>query len=372
MNPVTVVGEKSNPALEIAGKTIAYLILISWVLMTVLPLFWMSYSSLKSNEELTRDIFAFPHDLFDNDQDEYRVVRPNLNMIPDFDPKEDTRERIVIESTTIAPGRGLMVYWLVEEEMPPEIRQLEVGDTLVVEDLPRDWQRKIKRKTRWFNYQSAWERAGMGRKFLNSILYSGMSTFLMILFGMMTSFAVSKLPFKKLSALVTGLIGMGYLLSINSVIIPLFLMLTRIGLTDTHVGIILVYTAFGLPLTVLLGSQFMRGLPTSLIESATMDGASYFRTFISIILPMTIPVVITVAVISGLAIWNEFLLVLVLASSEATKSLPVGVYSFSSLTSSQLGWQLAALVIATAPVVIVYLLFNKQLTKGVVAGAVKG
>ena len=169
-----------------------------------------------------------------------------------------------------------------------------------------------------------------------------------------------------------GLIGLGYLISTNSVIIPLFLMLSRIGLTDTRIGMILVYTAFGIPLSVLLSSQFIRGLPDSLVESAEMDGAGPFGTFLSIIVPMTVPVIVTISIINALGIWNEFLLVLVLASSEATKSLPVGVYSFSSLTSTQLGWQLAALVIATAPTMIVYFSFNKRLTRGVVAGAVKG
>ena len=180
------------------------------------------------------------------------------------------------------------------------------------------------------------------------------------------------MPFPKVSALVMALIGLGYLISTNSVIIPLFLMLSRIGLTDTRIGMILVYTAFGIPLSVLLSAQFIRGLPDSLVESAEIDGAGPFGTFLSIIVPMTVPVIVTISIINALGIWNEFLLVLVLASSEATKSLPVGVYSFSSLTSTQLGWQLAALVIATAPTMIVYFSFNKRLTRGVVAGAVKG
>jgi len=170
---------------------------------------------------------------------------------------------------------------------------------------------------------------------------------------------------------IMALIGLGYLISINSVIIPLFLMLTAVGLTDSHLGIILVYTAFGLPMAVLLATQFMRGLPNSLIESAYIDGASVFRTFLSIILPMTIPVIITISIMSGLGIWNEFLLVLVLASSDFTKSLPVGVFSFSSLTGTQLGWQLAALVIATLPAMAVYFSFQKKLAEGVAGGALK-
>ena len=208
--------------------------------------------------------------------------------------------------------------------------------------------------------------------FVNSVIYTSVSTFLIAFLSLMISFALSKMPFRKLSSLVLALIGMGYLLSIQSVIIPLFLMLSSAKLTDTHFGIIIVYTAFGLPLAVLLLTQFMRGLPDSLIESAYMDGASVFRTFTSIMVPMSTPVIITVSIISALGIWNEFLLVLVLASSESTKSLPVGVYSFTSLMGTQLEWQLAALVIATAPAMAVYLAFNKSITKGVVAGALKG
>jgi raffinose/stachyose/melibiose transport system permease protein len=188
----------------------------------------------------------------------------------------------------------------------------------------------------------------------------------------MLGFALSKMGFPRISALVGGVIGLGYLISINSVIIPLFLMLARLKITDTQLGIILVYVAFGLPLSVLLSTQFIRGLPDSLIESAYIDGATVFRTFLSLIVPLSIPVAVTVAIISALGIWNEFLLVLVLASSEFTKSLPVGVFSFSSLTSTQLGWQLAALVIAVLPVMVVYFIFSRRIAEGVVAGSIKG
>jgi len=356
----------------VLGKIVSYTVFISWALITILPLIWMMYSSFKSNEELTRDIYAFPYDLFDNKNDEYIVIPAALNVRLPYDPDVDTRERLIIESTTIAPTRRLMVHFLLKEDLPPEIANLKIGDTLKVSQLPFELRRKIGWSTSWFNYKSAFTRGGLGFKFLNSFIYTGVSTFLIILLSLMISFALSKMQFKKLSVVIMALIGMGYLISLNSVIIPLFLMLSSVNLTDTHAGIILVYTAFGLPLAVLLATQFMRCLPDSLIESACMDGASAFRTFASIIVPMTTPVIVTISIISALGIWNEFLLVLVLASSEATKSLPVGVYSFSSLTSTQLGWQLAALVIATAPAMVVYFIFNRALTKGVVAGALKG
>lgn len=371
MSKSTIIGDSSKLSRTI-GKVISYFVFISWTLITILPLFWMTYSSLKSNEELTRDIYAWPHDLFDNYDDEYIVIPPQLNVIPDYDPDVDKRERLIIESTTIAPTRRLMVYFLIKEDLPSEIANLKVGDTLLLSDLPSKMRNKISWSTMWFNYTSAFVRGGLGYKFINSIIYATVSTFAIVLFGLMMSFALSKMQFKKISAVIMAVIGLGYLISINSVIIPLFLMLSSVNLTDTHLGIILVYTAFGFPLAVMLATQFMRGLPNSLVESAYIDGASVFRTFITIILPMCTPVIITISIMSSLGIWNEFLLVLILASSEFTKSLPVGVYSFSSLTSTQLGWQLAALVIATAPAMLVYFIFNKRLTLGVVGGAVKG
>jgi raffinose/stachyose/melibiose transport system permease protein len=354
------------------GKSIAYIVLFTWTLITVMPLFWMSYSSLKSNEELTRNIYAFPRDLFDNKDDEYVVITPTLNLIMPKDVKADQQAYLMIESTSIAPARKLMVRFLPKSELPPEIAVREVGELVYVNELPGKLQLKISWSTMWFNYSSAFIRGGLAGKFINSIIYAGVSTFLMVYLSLMIGFAVSKLAFPKISAFVIGIIGLGYLISTNSVIIPLFLMMTNIGLTNTRIGMILVYTAFGIPMSTLLASQFIRGLPDSLVESAEMDGASPFRAFLSIIVPMTIPVIITISIINALGIWNEFLLVLVLASSEATKSLPVGVYSFSSLTGTQLGWQLAALVIATAPTMIVYFSFNKRITQGVVAGAVKG
>jgi raffinose/stachyose/melibiose transport system permease protein len=364
-------GRSPTQSARVLGRAVSYTVFTTWALITVLPLVWMFYSSFKSNDELIRNTFSFPHDLFVNREDEYLVIPPALNVILPYDPEVDKRERLIIESATISPGRRLMLHFLLKEQLPPELRDLKPGDRLRVWQLPPALRLKVNLGTVWFNYAAAISRGTLALKFLNSVVYTAVSTFLIAFLALMIGFALSKLPFRKLSVFILGLIGLGYLLSIQSVIIPLFLMLSRARLTDTRVGIILVYTAFGLPLAVLLMTQFMRGLPDSLIESAYIDGASVFRTFLSIMVPMSTPVIVTVSIISALGIWNEFLLVLVLASSEATKSLPVGVFSFASLMGTQLGWQLAALVIATAPVTAVYLAFNKSITKGVVAGALK-
>ena len=356
----------------LAGEIVSYFVFFTWTLITVIPLLWMGYSSFKSNEELVRDIYAFPRDLFDNMNDEYLVIAKSLNVILNYDPVADPRERLIIESTTIAPTRRLMIHFLVKDDLPPEIANLKPGEKLRVSQLPPAMRLKISWDTIWFNYTASFTRGGLAKKFVNSVVYATVATFFIVLFGLMIGFAISKMAFPKLSLLISGLIGLGYLISINSVIIPLFLLLTSIKLTDTHLGVILVYTAFGLPMSVMLASQFIRGLPDSLIESAYMDGASIIRMFVSIIVPMTTPVIVTVGIMNILSIWNEFLLVLVIASSEFTKSLPVGVYSFSSLQSTQLGWQLAALVIAVLPAMLVYFMFSRRLMTGVVGGAIKG
>src|SRR4030042_1046440 len=245
------------------GVILAYILFIAWTLVTILPLFWMFYSSFKSNEELTLNMYSFPRDLFDNYKDEYVVVDPetNLNIIFTYDPKIDKRPRLVVESTSIAPRRGYLVFFFLKEQLPPEIANLKVGDKLKVSQLPFSLRLKVYWRTTWFNYTSAFVRTGggLGPKFINSVIYSSVATFFIVIFGLMIGFALSKMGFKKLSYVIMGLIGLGYLLSINSVIIPLFLTLKTLKLTDTHIGIILTYTAFGLPMAVMLSTQFISG-----------------------------------------------------------------------------------------------------------------
>jgi raffinose/stachyose/melibiose transport system permease protein len=354
------------------GKIISYIVFGLWTFITIVPLVWMFYSSFKSNEELTLDIYSLPHGLFDTYNDDYIIINPELNVTLDYDPDVDKRERLIIESTKIAPTRRLMYFIFLKDELPPVLANLKAGEHLKVNQLPLKQQLRVRWDTIWFNYTSSFTRGKLALGFMNSVIYACSATFFIVMLGLMTGFGLSKLKFPRLSMFVGGLIGLGYLLTINSVIIPLFLILRAVHLTDTHFGIILVYVAFGLPMSVLLSTQFINGLPNSLVESAYMDGATTFRTFRSIIVPMCTPVAITVAILNALGIWNEFLLVLVLASSEFTKSLPVGVYSFSSLQSTQFGWQLAAMVIALLPAMIVYFIFNKRIAKGVVAGAIKG
>jgi raffinose/stachyose/melibiose transport system permease protein len=216
------------------------------------------------------------------------------------------------------------------------------------------------------------EKANLGLFMLNSVIYTTVSTFLVILFALMASYAFSKMPFRRTSNVFYSFYGLGLLVTVQALLIPLFLFLRTVGLYDTHLGIILPYVAINLPLAVFLGTSYMKELPDSMIEAAQMDGAGRWRTFALIILPMCEPVIVTMGIMTVLACWNEFLFVFIFTASDATRSLPVGIFAFSGETSTEYGMQFAALVIGILPMIVTYFLFQKRITYGVVAGALKG
>jgi len=385
--------KKPSALARIAPKSLSYFIFILWTLITIAPLFWMTYSSFKTNEELTKNIYAWPRELFHVKDTKLDVVSAQLNIYypkgflekngiaSSKDIEEINKKIMILESPNIGGHKRIKIHFLVRDKISPDIktsdgrvlRDIQPGDGVQIDvrDLPMGIQNKFSWQTIWWNYTSAWARGELAMKFLNSIIYTVISTFLVVLLGLMLGYGTTKFKFKKVAAIISALVALGYLLDVNQLLVPLFLMLTNLKLTDTHIGIILVYTAFGLPMAVMLSSTYIKGLPYSLVESAYIDGATPFRTFISIIVPMTLPVIVTISIMTALGIWNEFLLVLVMASKEGTKSLPVGVYSFSSRTGIQLGWQIAALIIATLPVLILYFIFQKKLAEGVAGGAIK-
>ncbi len=225
----------------------------------------------------------------------------------------------------------------------------------------------------WFfmNYPIAWKIGNFGVLMLNSMFYTCVSVIAIIAFGFMAGFAFAKIK-SKATPFLHGSFIIGILLTLQSIMVPLFLMVNAVGLYDTRLGVLIPYIGIGLPMGVYLSTEYIRNIPEALIESARIDGAKYLKIFTSIILPMSAPVAITVAIMSFCGTWNEFMLINILASSDRIKSLPVGINRFSGALASDYGKQFAALVIGMIPMITFYLVFRKQVTKGVVAGAVKG
>jgi len=232
---------------------------------------------------------------------------------------------------------------------------------------------KLALPTRWFykNYPIAWETGKFGILILNSIFYTSITVFSILILSFMAAFAFAKLP-SKITPVLHGSFIIGILLTLQSILVPLFLMINAVGLYNTRLGVLIPYIGIGLPMAVYLGTEYIKSIPDSIIESARIDGAKYLHIFWKIIMPIAAPVAATVVILGITGTWNEFMLINILVSKTELKSLPVGVNQFSGALASDYGKQFSALVIGMTPMVIFYLIFRKQITKGVSVGAVKG
>lgn len=221
------------------------------------------------------------------------------------------------------------------------------------------------------NYVQAWDMGDFGKLFPNSLIYTIGATLGIILLSLLAGFAFAKIK-SRATGPIYGSFIIGILLTISSLMIPLFLEVNLLGIYNTRLAVLLVYIGAGLPTGIYLSTEFIKGIPTALVESARIDGAGFLRIFWKIILPMAMPVATTLAILNITGIWNEFALINILVSRTELKSLPLGIYKFSGSLSTDYGKQFAALTVGMAPMLIFYFIFRKQITKGVAAGAVKG
>ena len=225
----------------------------------------------------------------------------------------------------------------------------------------------------WFfsNYPIAWRTGNFGTLIFNSVIYTSVTVGAIIILSFMAAFAFAKLP-SKITPYLHGSFIIGILITIQCIMVPLFLFINAVGLYNSRLGVLVPYIGIGLPMAVYLATAYIKSIPDEVIESARIDGAKYINIFMRIIMPMAAPVAATVAILSVTGTWNEFMLINILVSSNRLKSLPVGINMFSGTLASDYGKQFSALVIGMIPMLVFYAIFRKQITKGVSAGAVKG
>ena len=229
--------------------------------------------------------------------------------------------------------------------------------------LPQMWYAK--------NYPWTWTVGRFRTLITNSVIYTSVTVIAEIILSFMAGFAFAKLP-SKLTPVLHGSFIIGILLTIQSIMVPLFLVINAVGLYDMRLGVLIIYIGISLPMAVYLSTEYIKSIPDSVLESARLDGAKYLRIFWSIIMPIASPVAATVAILGVTGTWNEFMLINILVSRSELKSLPVGINMFSGTLASDYGKQFSALVIGMIPMILFYIAFRKQITKGVSAGAVKG
>jgi raffinose/stachyose/melibiose transport system permease protein len=221
------------------------------------------------------------------------------------------------------------------------------------------------------NYTGAWKIGDFDKLIGNSLIYTVGTTIGVIFLSVLAGFAFAKIKRKATKPLYASFI-IGLTLTTQSLMIPLFLEVNLLHIYNTRFAVLLIYIGAGLPMGLYLCTEFIKSIPDSLVESARIDGGGYFRIFLSIVLPMTVPVVTVLAILNITATWNEFAIINILVSKTELKSLPLGINKFSGTLSSDYGKQFAALTVGMLPMLVFYLIFRKQITKGVAAGAVKG
>ncbi|GAA2731042.1 carbohydrate ABC transporter permease [Actinocorallia aurantiaca] len=219
----------------------------------------------------------------------------------------------------------------------------------------------------------AWGKANIGQYLLNTVLVVGASTFLTMLLGSMAAYVLSRYTFRGNRLLYLMFVS-GMTFPVFLALVPLFKVVQNLGMLNTFHGLILVYVAYSLPFTVFFLSAFFKTLPTSVAEAAFIDGCSHTRTFFQIMLPMAKPGLVSITIFNVIGQWNQYLLPLVLMPADQDKwVLTQGIANISTSAGYEADWPglMAALSMAIVPVVIVYVIFQRQIQAGLTAGAVK-
>ena len=249
-------------------------------------------------------------------------------------------------------------YWALVASFTPEA-------TLFRE--PSLWPRQIVTS----HYRALFAESGFWLPIRNSLVVAGSTTLLCVTVGSFAAYALARLSFRGKNV-VLGLILAITMFPQISIVSPLYLLLRTLRLIDTYPGLVLPYLTFAMPLSVWLLVGFFRQIPVDLEDAALVDGATRWQSFTRIILPVAAPGLATTAILTFIYCWNEFLFALSFTLGPERQTVPVAIALFRGQYQVPWGQILAASVIATLPVAIVVLAFQRRIVQGLTAGAVKG
>jgi N-acetylglucosamine transport system permease protein len=230
--------------------------------------------------------------------------------------------------------------------------------------LPQEWQ--------FQNYVNAWNTAGIGSYFLNSVIVVACSLVLTMVMGSMTAYVLARFEFRGRTA-IRYLVVAGLTFPVFLAVVPLFFILQQVGVLNTLPGLILAYATYAYPFTVFFLVSFFEELPNEVAEAASIDGASEWRTFFQVMLPMAGPGMASVAILNFVGLWNQYLLPVVLNSNRQNYVLTQGMAAFASSAGYDVdfGALFAGAVTTIVPVLVVYLVFQRRLQGSVSAGSLK-
>jgi ABC-type glycerol-3-phosphate transport system permease component len=211
---------------------------------------------------------------------------------------------------------------------------------------------------RWANFAEAWD-SGVARYLVNSLLVTGASVVAILVVSGAAAYALARGRFRGRRALYVLLVT-GYAIPVHTVLVPLFEMLRDAQLLDSYAGLILPYVAFGIPFSVLLLHSFFLDFPSEIEDAARLDGCNELQLLVRVVAPLSLPGLASVAIFQGVFIWNEFVLALILISDDSTKTLPFGLVGFQGQYSTQWPLLLAAVAMATLPMLLLYVALQRH------------
>ena len=219
-------------------------------------------------------------------------------------------------------------------------------------------------------YETVLKQGDFVTYFQNSTIVTVVSIFLVLLFGAMAAFALAEYRFRG-NTLMGLYLAIGIMIPIRLGTVALLQGMVAMGLVNTLTALVLVYTAQGLPLAIFILSEFMRTVSDDLKNAGRIDGLSEYAIFFRLALPLVRPAMATVAVFTMIPIWNDLWFPLILAPSESTKTVTLGAQLFIGQFVTNWNAVLAALSLAIFPVLVLYVIFSRQLIRGITSGAVK-
>lgn len=223
----------------------------------------------------------------------------------------------------------------------------------------------------WQNYSYAWTQGHIARNFINSMIVCGAAVLLVSFLSLTLGYAFTRIQWK-FRGVFFAIILSAMMIPIYSTLLPNFKIYNTLGLTNTYWALILPYTAFNLPMAIFIMTGFLETIPKALEESAIIDGCGTYGVMFRIIAPLSKSAISTVAIMTFLPCWNEFIMAITYITDNSMKTLPFSVWEFSGQYVSQYAKQFAVFALSSIPMLILYIIFNKKITEGVIAGAVKG
>ena len=221
------------------------------------------------------------------------------------------------------------------------------------------------------NYYKVIFQSNIPRYFLNSVVISVGSTFLALILAIFASYGFARFNFRG-KAMLQSFVLIGQLLPTAAIIVPLFITLRVLGLVNTYWGLILVYMIITLPLSVWMLTSYFKAIPVELEEAAIIDGASRIGILFRITLPLSTPGIVAVIVYAFVTTWNEFVFALCFATDSSVKTLPIGLAEFSTEFNTDWGAVMAASVVMTLPIALLFFSMQRLFVGGLTAGATKG